>query len=489
MFNQYKIIHFVGIGGVGMSGIAEVLHNLKYEVTGSDINESETTIRLKCLGVKIFIGHDARNVDHAHVIVVSSAVPSDNPEVAEAKRRSIPIIPRAEMLAELGRLKYGILIAGSHGKTTTTSLIANLLGEGGLDPTVIIGGRLKSMGSNAKLGNGDFLAAEADESDGSFLKLNPTIAVITNIDKEHMDFFKGIEMLKSAFLSFINKLPFYGVAIICREDEQTRSIIPLIQRKVLTYGLSDKADIYATGIRYQGDKMSFEVIFKGGSLGIFSLPLLGVHNVLNSLSVIAVGLELQIPIETVSKTLSNFGGICRRFEFKGEEGGIKVFDDYGHHPTEIRATLEAVKGSLNGQRVVALFQPHRYTRTMDLIDEFSASFDKADRLFLMEIYPAGEQPIDGINSENLSKRIKGATLKEVSFIPDRGEMAEQIISELKSGDVFITLGAGDVYKVGEEILKRLGNYSGSRFRGSQLKSDEKGGRMKRAKQVPVNLEP
>ncbi len=455
MFNKYRIIHFVGIGGVGMSGIAEVLHNLGYEVTGSDIKESETTKRLKGLGIKIYIGHAGDNIDHAHVVVISSAVSQANPEVVEAKQRSIPVIPRAEMLAELGRLKYGILVAGAHGKTTTTSLVATVLGEGGLDPTVVIGGRLNSMGSNAKLGQGDYLVAEADESDGSFLKLNPTIAVITNIDKEHMDFFKDMESLKNAFISFINKIPFYGIAVVCKENEYLREIIPSIQRKFITYGLSGDSDIYAKDIRHSGAKMVFEAVYEGKLLGTFTLPVPGRHNVLNSLAAIAAGMELQIPIEVISKALAGFGGIHRRFEFKGEARDIKVFDDYGHHPSEVQATLKAARECFDGSRLFVLFQPHRYTRTRDLIDEFSTSFENADKLFLMDIYPAGEKPIEGIDSGNLLNLITQKGLKDACYIPDRSEMVEKIVSELRSGDVLITLGAGDVYKMGDEILKKL----------------------------------
>lgn len=455
MFNKYRTIHFVGIGGIGMSGIAEVLHNLGYEVRGSDIRKSGTTTRLEALGIKIFIGHNSDNIDNAHVVVISSAVSPDNPEVVEAKHRSIPVIPRAEMLAELGRLKYGILVAGAHGKTTTTSLVATVLGEGGLDPTVVIGGKLKSMGSNAKLGQGEYLVAEADESDGSFLKLSPTIAVITNIDKEHMDFFKDINQLKGAFLSFINKIPFYGIAVVCAENEHLSEIIPLVQRKFLTYGLSENADVYAKDIQHSGTKMSFRVIYKGSSLGIFTLPVPGRHNVLNSLAAITVGIELQVPVDVISDALSNFSGIHRRFEFKGEANGIKVFDDYGHHPSEIIATLKAARECFNSSRLFVLFQPHRYTRTRDLMDEFALSFNNADKLFLMDIYPASERPIKGINSEVLAQRIRGAGFENLTYIPDRKEMMERIASELKQGDVLITLGAGDVYKMGEEILKKL----------------------------------
>lgn len=438
-----------------MSGIAEVLHNLGYEVTGSDIKESETTNRLKKLGIKIFIGHNRENINNAHVVVISSAVSPNNPEVLEARQMAIPVIPRAEMLAELGRLKYGILVAGAHGKTTTTSLIATLLGEGGLDPTVVIGGKLKSMGSNARLGQGDYIVAEADESDGSFLKLNPTIAVITNIDREHLDYFKDIEMLKQAFLSFINKIPFYGLAVVCIENEYLREIIPLIQRKYLTYGLSEDADIYARDIRHSGIRMSFEAVYKGKSLGMFNLPVPGRHNVLNSLSAIAVAMELQVPVNIIAKALSNFSGIQRRFEFKGEAGGVKVFDDYGHHPSEITATLKAARECFNGNRIFVLFQPHRYTRTRDLMDEFAESFGNADKLFLMDIYPASERPIEGISSEVLAKRIRDTGFENLTYIPDKKEMIERIVSDLKNGDVIITLGAGDVYRMGEEMLNKL----------------------------------
>ncbi|MCL5238256.1 MAG: UDP-N-acetylmuramate--L-alanine ligase [Nitrospirae bacterium] len=455
MFNRYRVIHFVGIGGIGMSGIAEVLHNLGYEVTGSDIRESDTTIRLRNLGMKVYIGHAGENIDHAHVVVISSAVSPDNPEVIEARNRSIPVIPRAEMLAELGRLKYGVLVAGAHGKTTTTSLIATIFGEGGLDPTVVIGGKLNAIGSNARLGQGAYIVAEADESDGSFLKLNPTIAVITNIDREHMEFFKDLDILKHAFLSFINKIPFYGIAVVCMENEYVRDLIPSIQRKILTYGLSDNADVYARDIRHSGTRMSFEPVYKGEPLGTFTIPLPGLHNVLNSLAAIAVALELQIPAHAVAKALENFGGIHRRFEFKGEARGVKVFDDYGHHPSEIAATLKAARECFAENRLFVLFQPHRYTRTRDLMDEFTAGFGSADKLFLMDIYAAGEKPLEGINSESLLKNLRKTGVEDIYYIPDRKKMAGKILSELGTGDVLITLGAGDVYKMGEEILKEL----------------------------------
>ena len=455
MFKHYRVIHFIGIGGIGMSGIAEVLHNLGYEITGSDIKDSETTKRLKSCGIKVFIGHKRENISKAHLVVVSSAVSPDNPEIIEAKRNSIPIIPRAEMLAELARLKYGILVAGAHGKTTTTSLIATLLGEGGLDPTVVIGGKLKALGSNAKLGQGDFLVAEADESDGSFLKLNPTIAVITNIDKEHLDYFKDMEKLKSAFLAFANKIPFYGTAVVCAENEHTRDIIPAIERKMITYGFSPDSAVYASNVKSLGTKMSFEAVAEGKSLGNFTIPIPGEHNVLNSLAAIGTAIELQIPVPTIRRALTNFSGIQRRFEYKGEGSGIKVFDDYGHHPTEIRAVLKAARQSFDRRRVFVIFQPHRYTRTRDLMDEFAQSFTSVDRLFIMDIYPAGEATIEGVNSENLLKRVERNEGAKATYIPERNELVKRIISELRTDDVLITLGAGDVYKVGNEILRQL----------------------------------
>jgi len=455
MFNQYRIIHFVGIGGIGMSGIAEVLHNLGYDVTGSDIRESDTTMRLRKLGIKIFIGHDEKNIDNAHVVVISSAVSPTNPEVVAAKDRAVPVIPRAEMLAELGRLKYGILVAGAHGKTTTTSLIATLLGEGGLDPTVVIGGKLKAIGSNAHLGEGEFLVAEADESDGSFLKLSPTIAVITNIDREHMDYFKDIETLKSAFLCFINKVPFYGVVIVCKENEHTRTIIPQIERRVLTYGLSHDSDMYAKNIRYEGTKTVFEAVFKGGSLGIFTVPVPGVHNVLNSLAAVLTAMELQVPLEKIRRGLGSFGGIQRRFEFRGEAREIRIFDDYGHHPVEIRAVLKAARECFSDSRIVVIFQPHRFSRTRDLMDDFALSFGAADRLYILDIYAASESPIEGITSEVLLKKTRDVGSMNADHISDRKEMVKTVLADLRPGDVLLTLGAGDVYKIGEEILRAL----------------------------------
>ena len=466
MFERYRVIHFVGIGGIGMSGIAELLHNLGYEVTGSDLKDSETIKRLRGLGIKVHIVHKAENVDDAHVLVTSSAVPSDNIEVIEARKRSIPVIPRVEMLAELARLKHGILVAGAHGKTTATSLISTILAHGGFDPTVVIGGRLKATGSNARLGQGEFLVAEADESDGSFLKLSPTIAVATNIDREHMDFFKTMDALKEAFLSFINKVPFYGVSIVCIENEHLRDLLPSIHRRFITYGLTPEAELYAKNIRKGFMSISFEVIYKNRNIGDFYLPAPGVHNVLNSLSAIGVALVLKLDVSTIKDALKGFSGIQRRFEFKGEVNGIKVFDDYGHHPAEIRATLKAAREGLfnslksrvksqESGRLFVLFQPHRYTRTRDLMDEFSTSFNDADSVILLDIYSAGEKPIEGVSSSVLLEKIKKLGYSNVLFAGDNDEAIGHIISNMRRGDVLLTLGAGNVWKIGEKILEKL----------------------------------
>jgi UDP-N-acetylmuramate--alanine ligase len=460
MFERYRIIHFVGIGGIGMSGIAELLHNLGYEVTGSDLKESATTRRLKNLGIKVSLGHEAENIDDAHVLVVSSAVSGSNPEVIEAKQRSIPVIPRAEMLAELARLKYGVLVAGAHGKTTTTSLISTILTHGGLDPTVVIGGRLKATGSNALLGQGAFLVAEADESDGSFLKLSPTIAVVTNIDREHMDFFKTMDALKEAFLSFINKVPFYGASIVCIENKHLLELLPSVHRRYITYGLSAEAHLYADNIKKDFMSVSFDVVFKGKNLGVFQVPSPGLHNVLNSLAAIGAALTLQIDVPVIKEALKGFSGIQRRMELKGEWNRIKVFDDYGHHPSEIRATLTAVKEGLqmNGRktgRLIVLFQPHRYTRTRDLLDDFAVSFAEADILLVLDIYPAGENPIEGVHAENLVRRIGDEGHKYVVYVHEAEEAITYLLRQIAEGDVLLTLGAGNVWKMGEEILKRM----------------------------------
>ncbi|GAQ93900.1 UDP-N-acetylmuramate--alanine ligase [Thermodesulfovibrio aggregans] len=454
---QYKKIHFVGIGGIGMSGIAEVLHNMGYTVTGSDIRESDTVRRLRSMGLKIFIGHNKDNIDESDVVVFSSAVKPDNPEIIKAKQLGIPVIPRAEMLAELCRLKYSILVAGAHGKTTTTSLIATVLNDAGFDPTVVVGGKLKSIGSNAKLGSGEFLVAEADESDGSFLKLNPAISVITNIDREHLDYFKNLRRIKKAFLEFANKVPFYGLSILCGECRHIRDLIPHLTRRYVTYGFDSNFDFYAKNIEYLLPKVSFEAFYKDKSLGRFTITVLGKHNVLNALATIVVAKELSIPLEKVRESLENFKGIGRRFEFKGEKRGIKFYDDYGHHPTEIKAVLKTALW-LKPERLCVVFQPHRYTRTRDLMEHFIKVFKSTlrstDVLFLMDIYPASELPIEGVTGEILYEKLKTAGVN-VRFNPDKEEIKNDILRELKEGDIVFTIGAGDVYKIGETLLERL----------------------------------
>ncbi len=454
---HYKKIHFVGIGGIGMSGIAEVLHNMGYIVTGSDIKESDTVKRLRSLGIKVFIGHSKDNIDETDVVVFSSAVKPDNPEIVKAKEFGIPVIPRAEMLAELCRLKYSILVAGAHGKTTTTSLIATVLTDAGFDPTVIVGGKLKSIGSNAKLGQGEFLVAEADESDGSFLKLTPAISVITNIDREHLDYFKNLRRIKKAFVEFANKVPFYGLSILCGECRHIRDLIPHLTRRYVTYGFDKAFDFYAKNIEYSPPKVSFNAFFKEKSLGRFTITVLGKHNVLNALATIIVAKELSVPMQKVKESFESFKGIGRRFEFKGEKKGIKFYDDYGHHPTEIKAVIKTALW-LKPERLCVIFQPHRYTRTRDLMEEFIKVFKstlrKTDVLFLMDIYPASEPPIEGVSGEILYEKLKNAGVN-VRFNPDKEKIKDDILKEIKEGDVVFTIGAGDVYKIGEALLERL----------------------------------
>jgi UDP-N-acetylmuramate--alanine ligase len=401
------------------------------------------------------------------VLVISSAVSPENPEVIEAKKKSVPVIPRAEMLAELARLKYGVLVAGAHGKTTTTSLISTIFARAGLDPTIVIGGRLKATGANARLGQGAFLVAEADESDGSFLKLSPTIAVVTNIDREHMDFFKTMDALKEAFLSFINKIPFYGTAVVCIENEHLRELLPCVHRRYLTYGLTPEAQLYADNIKKGFLSISFDAVYKGKNLGTFNLPAPGTHNLLNCLAAIGVAFILKIDVQTIKDAIREFSGIQRRLELKGEAAGVLLFDDYGHHPSEIRATLKALKegleirhqlsenGTRKAGRLVVLFQPHRYTRTKDLIDDFSGAFSDADMLVVLEIYAAGEQPIEGVTSAALLEKIEKSGHGNALYKKDRGEVIEQIATTVQKGDIVLTLGAGNVWKIGETLLETL----------------------------------
>ena len=454
MFKKIKHIHFVGIGGIGMSGIAEVLLNLGYKVSGSDMRESDTTERLRKLGGEICIGHRGENITTPHVVVISSAVKSDNVEVIAAREKQIPVIPRAEMLAELMRLKYGVAIAGAHGKTTTTSMVATVLAAGGIDPTVVIGGKLNSLGTNAKLGQGEFLVAEADESDGSFLKLSPTIAVVTTIDAEHLDYYKDIDEIKEAFLVFINKVPFYGVSVLCLDQPHIQALIPLVQKRYRTYGLSSQADYQAKEISLKPLGSRFKVLNHDQDLGWFELSVPGVHNINNSLAAITVARELDIDLEIIRKALKDFSGVQRRFQIKGEVDGIIVVDDYGHHPTEVKATLAAAASGLE-RRVVVVFQPHRYTRTQHLFDEFFTAFNQADKLVVTDIYAAGEKPIPGVSGQALYEGIKSHGHKDVTYIAEKEKIADHMATVLKKGDLMITLGAGDVWKVGEEVLEKL----------------------------------
>jgi UDP-N-acetylmuramate--alanine ligase len=454
MYKKIKHIHFVGIGGIGMSGIAEVLLNLGYRVSGSDMRESDTTERLRRLGGEIAIGHRAENVTTPHVVVISSAVKNDNVEVVAAREQQVPVIPRAEMLAELMRLKYGVAIAGAHGKTTTTSMVATVLAAGGIDPTVVIGGKLNSLGTNAKLGQGEFLVAEADESDGSFLKLSPTVAVVTTIDEEHLDYYRDIDEIKAAFLAFVNKVPFYGVSILCLDQPHIQALIPKVEKRYQTYGMSTQADYQARDLSLRALGSTFRVVHHNTDLGPFELSVPGVHNICNSLAAIAVSRELDIELEVIRKALREFSGVQRRFQIKGEAGGIIVVDDYGHHPTEVRATLAAAARGLE-RRVVVVFQPHRYTRTQHLLKEFFTAFNQADKLVIMDIYAAGEKPIPGISGQAIYEGIKKYGHRDVTFIPEREKIVDHLMGALRKGDLVITLGAGDVWKIGEEVVKRL----------------------------------
>ncbi len=453
MFRKIQKLHFIGIGGIGMSGIAELLLNLGYEVSGSDRNSSPVTDRLRTLGGRIYIGHRAGNVDGANVVVISSAVRSDNVEVVEAKRLQIPVIPRAEMLAELMRLKYGIAVAGAHGKTTTTSMIATVLVNGGFDPTAVIGGRLNAFGSNAKLGNGDFLVAEADESDGSFLKLSPAIAVVTNIDREHLDYYANLEEIQEAFIAFANKVPFYGAVVLCLDDPNIQAILPRIQRRIVTYGTSNQADLVASHIEFRDFGSACRIRYKTDPLGTLRLRIPGEHGILNSLAAVATGLELEIPFEKIAAALEQFQNADRRFQIKGKKGDILVLDDYGHHPTEIIATLGAARRA-SDRRIVAVFQPHRYTRTQALAEDFARAFYNADILLILPIYAAGEESIPGVTAEGLVERIKQFGHRDVRFVPDFAGVQEILKDVLEDGDLLLTLGAGDVWKAGEEFLNK-----------------------------------
>ena len=455
-FGKAKHIHLVGIGGIGMSGIAELLINLGYKVSGSDLKDSGVTRKLAAQGGHIFRGHKKEQVEGADVVVFSSAVGSDNPEILEARERFIPVIPRAEMLAELMRLKYGVAIAGVHGKTTTTSMVASILTFGRLDPTVVIGGRLDIWGgSNAKLGQGRILVAEADESDGSFLALSPTIAVVTNLDREHMEYYGDMESMRQAFINFINKIPFYGTAILCLDNEEIQGIIPRLKKRYLTYGMTSQADLKGRDVKKEGKGVSFEVLYHNRSLGRIMAGMPGEHNVLNSLAATAVALELDLDMEVIRKGLKSLGGLARRFQVKGETGDVLVIDDYGHHPTEIVATLKTAKEWWPERRLVVAFQPHRYTRTKDLFDRFVKGFNEADVLLVAPLFSAGENAIEGVDSSWLAQGIKEHGHKEVIVCPDRKGILPMLMSVVEPGDVVMTLGAGDIHKVGDQLLEEL----------------------------------
>jgi UDP-N-acetylmuramate--alanine ligase len=456
MFKKYQHIHFVGIGGAGMSGIAEVLLTLGYRVTGSDARRSETVERLERLGAKVYLGHEGTQVEGAQVVVYSSAVARDNVEVQTARQRGVPVIGRAEMLAELMRLKYGIAIAGTHGKTTTTSMVAAVLGAGGFDPTVVVGGRVHGLGANARLGQGEFLVAEADESDGSFLKLSPTIAVVTTVDAEHLDHYADLDAIVAAFLTFVNKVPFYGSAVVCLDDLNVQRMIPRIDKRVVTYGLEAGADLMARRLSFAEMRSVFEVVHRGKPLGPVTLQAPGRHNVLNALAAAAVGLDLEMPFDKIQAALASFAGVQRRFQIRGEAQGVLVVDDYGHHPAEIRATLAAAKAGFD-RRVITVFQPHRYSRTQHLWNDFLTAFYQSDVLIVMDIYAAGEAPIEGVHARDLADGIAAHGHREVLYLGgDRAAIVDYLCESTRAGDLVLTLGAGDVGQLGGELLKRLG---------------------------------
>lgn len=453
---KIKKIHCIGIGGTGLSGIAEVLYNLGFTVSGSDIKESEPVKRLRKLGIQISIGHSPENVQNVDLIVYSSAISPENPEILEGRRLKIPIIPRAEMLAELMRVKTGIAVAGAHGKTTTTSMIAFVLHYAGHDPTVIVGGRLKTFGSSARLGKSDFFVAEADESDRTFLKIYPTIAVITNIDREHLNCYQSFEELKSSFVIYANRVPFYGSIIACLDNPYVQEILPSMERRVITYGLTPQADFNATEMKFDKNITSFQLNVKNEKVREFKLQIPGFHNIVNSLAVIAVSNELDIPLNTIAEALEQFPGADRRFEIKGVVNDIMIVDDYGHHPSEIYATIESAKRGW-GKRVVLIFQPHRYSRVADLMGDFARAFLYADVIILTKIYPAGEKPIEGVTSEKLADLTKDFGHKNVYFVEELEEIPNFVLDIIKKNDILITMGAGDIYKVADLILEKLKN--------------------------------
>lgn len=449
-------IHFVGIGGIGMSGIASVLLELGYEVSGSDIRHSSVIRRLVASGARVTIGHRPENIDGCDVVVTSSAVSSDNPEVKEAWRRQIPVIPRAQMLAELMRLKrFGIAVSGTHGKTSTTSMIGVVLQHAGLDPTLIIGGQVKSMGTNARWGQGEFLVAEADESDGSFLYLTPSIAVVTNIEEEHLDYYRDIHQIKEAFTQFLRGVPFYGAAILCGDDQDLMECSASVRRRTITYGISEANDVRAVRVSFEGYGASFEVWNGTKRLGDLSLKVPGLHHVRNSLAAIAVGLELELPFQAIKEGLESYRGVGRRFEVLLDREDLTIVDDYAHHPTEIQATLKAARACFPRRRLVVLFEPHRYSRTLALMDDFALAFDEADRLYITDIYPASEEPIVGISGERLANRIRAHWPGELDFVGAPENLPQRVLKDLRYGDVIMTMGAGKIGRIVKELVARV----------------------------------
>ncbi|HLH40537.1 MAG TPA: UDP-N-acetylmuramate--L-alanine ligase [Bryobacteraceae bacterium] len=455
MFFKRQPVHFVGIGGIGMSGLAELLIELGYPVSGSDLKFSAATDRLARRGAKVFEGHSADHLGEAKALVVSSAVGADNPEIIEARKRAIPVIPRGELLAELMRQKYGIAIAGSHGKTTTTSMTAAILSHAALDPTIVVGGRVATMGgANARLGKSDYLVVESDESDGSFLKLAPIIAVVTNIDREHLDHYQDLDEIRAAFAQFAGKVPFYGLAVLCIDDDNVKQILPSVNRRIVTYGASAQADLRVTHCLNGHLSSKFHVDYRGRDLGPFHLNIPGAHNALNAAAAIAVGLELEISPDSIRQALAGFGGVDRRFQIRGTERGVTVIDDYGHHPTEIRATLAAAR-ACRYAHIHVLFQPHRYTRTQALMDDFARAFHQADTVHVMDIYAASEAPIEGVTAEALTERITSFGHRGARYVGAMERGIESVIAAAREGDAILTLGAGSVYQAGEKILEGL----------------------------------
>jgi UDP-N-acetylmuramate--alanine ligase len=446
-------IHFIGIGGSGMSGLAEVLLNMGYQVSGSDLKASDVTERLVELGGRVFTGHAASNVERAQVVVYSSAVRPDNAELAAARAAGIPVIARADMLAELMRMKYGVAVGGSHGKTTTTSMVASVLSRGGLDPTIVVGGRLRAIGANARLGHGRFLVAEADESDGSFLRLAPAVTVTTNIDREHLDHYPDLDAIRQAFTYFANRVPFYGVSVLCADDANVRAILPRVTKRSLLYGTREDAEVRAVDVALLPDGSRFGVRAGGSALGEVRLHVPGRHNVLNALAAIAVGLELEVGFGHVAEALEAFRGVGRRFELRGEVGGVRVIDDYGHHPTEIAATLAAARHA--GGRVLVVFQPHRYTRTAALLEDFGGCFGDADRVWVLDVYAAGEAPIEGASGRAIAEAARRHGAAHVAYAASGAEAVAAAVDAASAGDMILTLGAGDISRLGDELVRQL----------------------------------